>query len=130
MGKGKVTDNTVVVLREKIQSGRAVLVDYHASWCGPCREVPPLLRRLELVYGEGLDVVEFDIDSDLEFVKEERILGVPTLVLYVGGREVWRESGVWSYEHIVSGISSHLSYLSACLPVAFSGPPNLSQHSD
>ena len=117
------------MLREKIISCDALLVDYYATWCGPCREIPQILEKLKGVYGSGLEILEFEIERDLEFVLGERVLGVPTLVLYLGGREVWRESGVWSYEHILSGISAHLPYLSACLPVTFLGPPNSGQYS-
>ncbi len=78
---------------ELISSGN-VLVDFHATWCGPCKTLAPILQELSREWGEKVKVIKIDIDRNPELARKLAIQGVPTLIMYVDGSPVWRKSGV------------------------------------
>lgn len=74
-----------------INSKRLVLVDFFATWCGPCRMLAPIL---EVVQEETkIPVYKVDVDENYELSKEYGIMAVPTMVIFVNGKEVERTSG-------------------------------------
>jgi thioredoxin 1 len=79
---------------ELIQSDTPVLVDYFATWCGPCQTMLPVLDALKSELGERVRIVKIDIDKNLDLAVAQRVMGVPTFAIYREGREVWRQAGV------------------------------------
>ena len=74
--------------------GRPVLVDFFATWCGPCQWIIPTLRHLRDSYGDRLVVGKLDVDAHPAFATEHRIGSVPTVILFHEGAEVGRSVGV------------------------------------
>lgn len=74
---------TAEQLREKIASGESFIVDYFATWCGPCKMLSTILERS----GDklGLPIYKYDVDSDRDFTMEQNVRSVPTLKLYESG---------------------------------------------
>jgi len=70
-----------------------VLVDFSAKWCGPCRMVEPVLDQLARSRAGELVVLKLDIDDDPDAARRLGVRGVPTFILFQGGREVGRRSG-------------------------------------
>ena len=85
-------------LKEKIESGEKFLIDYYASWCGPCRMLKNILTSTESEL--GVPVYSYNIDSDHAFTSTSGVRSVPTLKLYDGGNEVRVKSGVMSAQQI------------------------------
>ena len=82
-----------VELKQRLGSGRAVVVDFHADWCGPCRAIAPELDKLEAQYGD-VDFVKVDADANPELVNELGVMGLPTVVHFsAAGEEVARSTG-------------------------------------
>jgi thioredoxin 1 len=82
-----------VQLKERLGNGRAVVVDFHADWCGPCRAIAPELDKLDAQYGE-VDFVKVDADANPELVNELGVMGLPTVVHFgTDGVEVARSTG-------------------------------------
>ena len=86
-----------------IASDRLVLVDFYATWCGPCRAMHPVLAALHSQMQNAVDVVRLDVDrhENTQPVQHYRVMSVPTLILFRQGRVLWRESGVLTLDTLL-----------------------------
>lgn len=79
-----------------ISGGQLVLVDFFATWCQPCKMQHPILEQLKAAVGDRLRIIMVDVDRHTAIAAQYGIRSVPTLMLFRGGEELYRESGVMS----------------------------------
>jgi len=79
--------------REVLESAEPVLIDFTATWCGPCQTIAPFIDQLASEYNGKVKVAKLDIDSSPNTPATFGIRGVPTLIVFKGGREVARQVG-------------------------------------
>jgi thioredoxin 1 len=79
---------------EIVNSNHLVLVDFSAEWCGPCKMMKPILQEVKSSVGDAVTIVKIDVDKNNQIATEYQVTGVPTLVLFKDGKQVWRQSGV------------------------------------
>ena len=77
-----------------IQSETVVLVDFFAHWCGPCKILSPILKQVKDELGNAIKIIKIDIDKNELLAAKHQIRGVPTLLLFKNGKQVWRQSGI------------------------------------
>ncbi|MEI6583175.1 MAG: thioredoxin [Chitinophagia bacterium] len=94
--------------RSVINGPKPVLVDFTASWCGPCKMMAPILEQLRASMGDALRIIKIDVDQNNALATELEVSGVPTLILYKNGMPIWRQSGVVPIHTLQSTIQAHL----------------------
>lgn len=80
--------------REIIQSDKPVLVDFYATWCGPCKMMTPILQQVKADMGDKVTIIKIDVDKNPEVSNQFHVQGVPTLIIFRQGQLKWRQSGV------------------------------------
>lgn len=81
-------------LSDIIQRSQLTLVDFYATWCGPCRMMHPVLEQLKKELGDSIRIVKVDVDKNEAVAMQMRIQSVPTLMIFKEGEMKWRQSGV------------------------------------
>jgi thioredoxin 1 len=84
-----------------IQSDQPVLVDFFATWCGPCQMLAPILQDVKANLGERISIIKIDVDKNQAVAAQYQVRGVPTMILFQNGKPLWRQSGVMSKEEII-----------------------------
>ncbi|MGL5111724.1 MAG: thioredoxin [Flavobacterium sp.] len=84
-----------------LQSDQPVLVDFFATWCGPCQMLSPILKQVKETLGERITILKIDVDKNQTIAAHYQVRGVPTLILFQNGKQLWRQSGVVSKEDLV-----------------------------
>jgi len=79
---------------EIIKGNTPVLVDFFADWCGPCKTLAPILKEVKSDLGDSIKVVKINVDKNQPLSAKYQVRGVPTLILFKDGKQVWRQSGV------------------------------------
>lgn len=84
-----------------IQSEKPVLVDFFATWCGPCKMLSPVLKDVKEQLGEQISIIKIDVDKNQQVASQYQVRGVPTMILFQNGKQLWRQSGVLDKNEIV-----------------------------
>lgn len=87
---------------EIINSEKPVLIDFYATWCGPCQYQMPILEEVSKNVGDSARILKIDVDKNQQLAAQLGIRGVPTLMIYKEGKVMWRASGVKQTDELVS----------------------------
>lgn len=91
-----------------INSEIPVLIDFHATWCQPCRVQSPILQEVATEMSGKVKIIKIDVDQNQQIAMRFQVQGVPTLALFKNGNLLWKESGVHNKQQIISLINSYL----------------------
>ena len=84
-----------------IQSEKPVLIDFFATWCGPCKMLGPILKEVKDSLGDRISIIKIDVDKNQQIASQYQVRGVPTMILFQKSKQLWRQSGVLNKEEII-----------------------------
>ena len=102
----KIATNTS--FDELLQSEKLVIVDFWATWCGPCRMLSPLLDEVEAEMEDKVEVVKVNVDDADEIAMRYRIMSIPTLLFFKNGQVVDKTVGAMPKSTLVDKINANL----------------------
>lgn len=119
LGKEKTLQKGTIIMNELIltennfnenvkNADMPVLIDFWATWCGPCQMMAPIVSEIAESYGDRLIVGKVDIDENLELAKSYKVRSIPTFVIFVNGEEKARKIGALSRDEMVAWIEANL----------------------
>ena len=89
-----------------IQSDKPVLVDFFATWCGPCKYQGPILEELATAIGDEARIIKIDIDRNQAVAAKYNVRSIPTLMIFKNGEVKWKEAGVKEKEQLIQLLRS------------------------
>lgn len=98
------TDQT---FNEEVKEG-LVLVDFWATWCGPCKMIAPVLEEVDAEMGDKVKIVKLDVDENQETAQKFGVMSIPTLILFKDGEKVDQALGYQPKDALVSFINNHI----------------------
>lgn len=107
--KMQTTNNYKESFTDIIKGDTPVLVDFTASWCGPCKMMKPVLEQLHDQVGDKLRIIKIDIDQAPATAKAYNVQSVPTLLLFHKGKTLWRQSGVLQVHQLKNIIKQNIT---------------------
>ncbi len=87
-----------------IKSKKPTLVDFYATWCGPCKMQSPIIDQVKNTVGDEATILKIDVDANPELAQRYNVRSIPTLLLFVEGEPAWRGFGVHQADQLVAKI--------------------------
>ena len=94
-----------------ITSPEPVLIDFFATWCGPCQTMAPILKEVKEELGESIKIIKVDVDKNHALMANPQfqVRGVPTLMLFQNGKMLWKQAGLMTKSEIIGTIKKFRS---------------------
>ena len=94
---------------EMIAGQKPTLVDFFATWCGPCKMQAPILEDVKKEIGDEANIIKIDVDKNQELAARYRVQSIPTLIMFKDGEAVWRASGLQQKDVLVDKVKEFVN---------------------
>jgi len=88
-----------------INGNKPVVVDFFATWCGPCKMMEPVLKQLKEKIGDNATILKMDIDRNPAYANRYGIQAVPTVIVFKEGKIIWRKTGVANVNELLQQLN-------------------------
>jgi len=103
-GNTKASDKIIGICDQEygelIKSSKRVMIDFNAKWCAPCKKMNPYILKFQREMADKIKIVQLDADENKTIVDQLKLEGLPVLIIYEKGKEVWRNVGFISEEEL------------------------------
>ena len=83
-----------------------VLVDFYADWCGPCKNMAPILKQLKAELKDAVSIIKINVDTNQALAAKYQVQGVPTFMVFKNGKQTFRQSGMMSISQLKQVVSN------------------------
>ncbi|GAA2869148.1 thioredoxin [Pseudonocardia halophobica] len=108
MGNNTVDVTDATFEQDVLKSGKTVLVDFWATWCGPCKMVAPVLDEIAGEHKDNLTVAKLDIDANGKTAQQYQVMSIPTMILFKDGQPVKTIVGAKPKAALLNDLSDYL----------------------
>ena len=91
-----------------INSEKPVLVDFYADWCGPCKQMPPILKDVKSELKENVKIIKVDVDKNPVIASKYQIRSIPTVMIFKNGQALWTGVGLRPAHELKSILRQHI----------------------
>lgn len=91
-----------------VNQEKPVLIDFFATWCGPCKMMSPVLENIKSKMGNDISIIKIDVDKNQLLARKYHIQGVPTFMIFKKGEQKWKKSGALSENIITNELKKYL----------------------
>ena len=92
-----------------IKDSKPTLVDFYATWCGPCKMQAPILEEVNNEVGDSANIIKIDVDKNQELAARYRVQSLPTLIMFKDGEAVWRAAGLQQKAVLVGKVNEFVN---------------------
>ena len=107
-GSNTVNVTDAIFAADVLGSDKPSLVDFWATWCGPCKMVAPVLEEIAAEHGDKLTVAKLDIDANPETARDYQVMSIPTMIVFQGGKPVKQIVGAKPKAALLSDLADYL----------------------
>ena len=97
-----------MTFQEIINQDKPVLVDFFATWCGPCKTQAPILDQVKQRLGNQVSIIKIDVDQNQQVAAQYQVRSVPTLIIFKNGQIKWRQAGVFAADELENLLKTNL----------------------
>ena len=101
-------EEKTMTFEEIIDSDKPVLLDFFATWCGPCQMMGPVLQQVKEELGDDVKILKVDIDKYQDLAARFQVRSVPTFAIFKNSELLWKESGARPKEFLIEQVKKHL----------------------
>lgn len=103
-----IKEQKTMTFEEVIASDKPVLIDFFATWCGPCQMMGPILQQVKQELGDGVTILKVDVDKYQNLAARYQVQGVPTFAIFKKGKLLWKQSGAKPKEQLVQILNQYI----------------------
>ena len=94
--------------QEIIKSSKPTLVDFFATWCGPCKMQGPILEQVKAIFGDSVNIIKIDVDKNPDLAQRYNVRSIPTLIVFKSGEALWRGYGLHQADQLEAKLQEHI----------------------